>query len=84
MPMVDLSCPKTEVLAEVDSYIIIHTPPRSFILHIHPDHIDVEGEQIQLENLRKEPPAFVQSTEMAKLFWDGGFPTLRNFTQIQP
>lgn len=67
MPMVDLPCPKEEVLAGVDAYIVTH---------FHPDHIDMEGAKIRVDALRKETPTFTQSAEDARFFWDNGFTDL--------
>lgn len=67
MPMVELPCPKEEVLAGVNAYIVTH---------FHPDHIDMEGTKIRLNALDKGTPVFTQSAEDAKFFWDNGFQTL--------
>lgn len=67
MPMVDLPCPKEEVLAGVDAYIVTH---------FHPDHIDMEGAKIRVDALSKETPTFTQSAEDARFFWDNSFTDL--------
>lgn len=64
MPMVELPCPKEEILAGVDACIATH---------FHPDHNDMEGGEARLGNICKNTPTFVQSAGDASFFWSHGF-----------
>ena len=68
MPICELPCQISDVLADVDFYILTH---------IHPDHIDMEQDGTVGKLLNKSIPIFTQSDIDAQVLKKSGFTDVR-------